>query len=114
MKIPNADHAVVDICKLLEYVLNPAHERGQHKARMFAAVFGLTAKDAETLRAYLLQVAQTHDVALGDKLQHGQMYRIDLTMTWHSVSENVRTTWIVRNGEDFPRLVSCFVKRKRR
>jgi hypothetical protein len=114
MLIPNADRAVVDMHKLLDYVLNPTHERGLHKARLFAAVFGLTAADAVAFREYRLQVVKTHDAQLGDQLRHGQMYRIDLTMTWNSVSENVRTTWIVRQGEDFPRLVSCFVKRKRR
>ncbi len=42
MKLPNGERAVVDIIKLQDYCLNPAHPRGQHKARVFAAALGLT------------------------------------------------------------------------
>ncbi len=44
MKLPNSDRAVVDIAKLRDYCLNPAHPRGRHKARVFAAALGLTAE----------------------------------------------------------------------
>lgn len=114
MIIPNANRAVVDIRKLRDYVLNPLHERGKHKARVFASVFGLTANDAETFREYLLQVVQTHEAQLGTRGNYGQMYWIDLELTWNDVTENVRITWIIRYHEDFPRLVSCFVRRKGR
>jgi hypothetical protein len=114
MIIPNAEDAVVDIRKLLDYVLNPKHGRGKHKARVFASVFGLTTDDAEAFREYLLQIVKTHDAQLGMEGNYGQMYRIDLPFTWNDVTENVRTTWIVRHDEDFPRLVSCFVRRKGR
>lgn len=112
MIIPNADNAVVDIRKLLDYVLNPKHERGKHKARVFASVFGLTSDDAITFREYLLLIVKTEEAQLGMRGSYGQMYWIDLPLTWNDVTENIRTTWIVRNDEDFPRLVSCFVKRK--
>ena len=35
MKIPNAELAIVDIRKLRDYCLNPAHDEGKHKARLF-------------------------------------------------------------------------------
>jgi hypothetical protein len=35
MKIPNAENAVVDIRKLKDYCLNPQHEEGKHKSRLF-------------------------------------------------------------------------------
>jgi hypothetical protein len=37
MTIPHADRAVVDIRKLRDYCLNPLHDEGKHKARVFAA-----------------------------------------------------------------------------
>ncbi|WP_200235400.1 DUF6883 domain-containing protein [Thiohalocapsa halophila] len=43
MKLPNANQAVVDLEKLRGYCLNPAHPRGRHKARVFAAALGITA-----------------------------------------------------------------------
>jgi hypothetical protein len=65
MPIPNAERAVVDIRKLRDYCLNPLHDEGQHKARMFATALGLTAEDAEALQALLLQAVKTADVQLG-------------------------------------------------
>lgn len=40
MKLPNADRAIVDVAKLRDYCLNPNHEEGKHKARVFAASLG--------------------------------------------------------------------------
>ncbi len=37
MKLPNGGRAVVEIAKLRDYCLNPAHPRGRHNARVFAA-----------------------------------------------------------------------------
>jgi hypothetical protein len=50
MLIPNAENAIVDIRKLRDYCLNPEHENGKHKARLFASILGMTADDAEELR----------------------------------------------------------------
>jgi hypothetical protein len=43
VKLPNAERAIVNIAKLRDYCLNPEHEHGSHKARVFAAKLGLTA-----------------------------------------------------------------------
>jgi len=61
MTIPNVEHAVVDIRKLRDYCLNPMHDEGQHKARLFAIALGMTTDDAEGLRALLLQAVKTAD-----------------------------------------------------
>jgi len=61
MPIPNAERAVVDIRKLRDYCLNPMHDEGQHKARLFVAALGITADDAEDLRVLLLQAVKTSD-----------------------------------------------------
>jgi hypothetical protein len=112
MIIPNAENTVVDLRKLLDYVLNPRHERGKHKARVFASVFGLTTNDATAFQEHLLQIVKTEHAQLAMRSDYGQIYWIDLPLTWNNVTENIRTTWIVRRDEDFPRFVSCFVKRK--
>lgn len=54
MLLPNAERAIVDIRKLRDYCLNPAHDEGKHKARLFAAALGMTREDAEDLRNALL------------------------------------------------------------
>jgi hypothetical protein len=47
MTIPHAERAVVDIRKLRDYCLNPTHDEGKHKARLFVAALGMTRGDAE-------------------------------------------------------------------
>ena len=58
MKLPNAHRAVVDVMKLRDYCLNPRHEDGKHKARVFASALGLNETDAEWLRDRLLEAAR--------------------------------------------------------
>ncbi|MGH9799907.1 MAG: DUF6883 domain-containing protein, partial [Blastocatellia bacterium] len=65
MKIPNAEFAVVDIRKLRDYCLNPLHDEGKHKARLFATILGINADDAEELREVLLVAVKTRDAQLG-------------------------------------------------
>lgn len=57
--LPNAGRAVVDIRKLRDYCLNPWHEDGKHKARVFASALGLGELDAEWLRDQLLDPARS-------------------------------------------------------
>jgi len=109
MKLPNADRAVVDIAKLRDYSLNLEHKEGKHKARVFADALGLTFHDAEWLRAKLLDIAQQRDCQLGRKTDYGQRYVIDFELSREQKTATLRSAWIVRTGEDFPRLTTCYV-----
>jgi len=84
MKLPNAARAIVDIEKLRDYCLSESHPRGKHKARVFATVLRLTATDVFELRDAMISAVQTEEAV-------------------------VRSAWIVRRGEDVPRLTSCYV-----
>ena len=108
MPIPNAERAVVDIRKLRDYCLNPLHDEGQHKARMFATALGLTAEDAENLRALLLQAVTTADVQLGRRDAYGQRYTVDILLTWRDKQTIVRSGWIIEHDSDTPRLTTCY------
>ena len=109
MIIPNAQRAVVEIEKLVEYALNPDHPTGRHKARVFKAALGLTAEDSEMIRNRLLEVVQTHDAEKSEASPFGERYVIDFEVTTTKGSAVVRSAWIVRSDEDFPRLTSCYV-----
>lgn len=65
MPIPNAENAVVDLRKLRGYCLNPEHDDGKHKARLFSSILDMTADNAEELRYILLEVVRTHEARLG-------------------------------------------------
>ena len=109
MKLPSADRAVVDIVKLRNYCLNAEHPRGRHKARVFAATLGLSAEDAEELRDVLLAAARSEEASTGQQDQYGQRYLLDFLMGTAVGRARIRSSWIVRRGEDFPRLTSCYV-----
>lgn len=47
--IPNADAAVIDRRKIANYVLDPDHRLGRHKARVFAAALGLRRREPACL-----------------------------------------------------------------
>ncbi len=109
MKLPNSEHAFVDIAKLRDYSLDAEHKEGKHKARVFAAALGLGANDAEWLREKLLSSAKSEDCRLGRKTDYGQRYLIDGELSHEQKSARIRSVWIVRKGENFPRLVTCYV-----
>ncbi len=55
--LPNPERAVVELVKLRDYCLDPDHEDGKHKARVFASALGIRQRDAEWLRDRLLEAA---------------------------------------------------------
>ncbi len=65
MKPPNSENAFVAITKLRDYSLNPEHESGGHKARVFLAALGLTLEDAEWLRVELLRIVREAEAVVG-------------------------------------------------
>lgn len=108
MKLPNAENAFIDLEKLRSYALDPTHRVGRRKARLFTTLLGLGVEDAKELRDILLDAARTLDAELGELGEHGQRYRIDFMLTWRGRQALLRSAWIVRPEEDFPRLVTCY------
>lgn len=108
-RLPNPDRAVVEARKLRDYCLNPDHPRGRHKARVFASALGMDAEQAEELRRALLVAARTEEAKPGGADAYGQRYELDFAMTGPAGNAIVRSAWMVRRGEDFPRLTTCYV-----
>lgn len=113
MKIANADRAVVDIVKLSGYCLNKQHPRGKHKARLFETMLDLTDQDARGLQATLLEIIKTHEAIEGRHDQYGKRFIIDFEMIRKKRKAVIRSSWIIRKGEDFPRFISCYVLKGR-
>jgi hypothetical protein len=108
MLIPNAKNAVVDIRKLRDYCLNPEHDDGKHKARLFSSILGMTADNAEELRQILLEVIKTHEARLGRQDEFGQRYTLDFTIEWQNRSATLRSGWIIEHGSEIPKLTTCY------
>jgi len=107
MLVPNAERAVVDIRKLRDYCLNPLHDEGKHKARLFAAI-GITANEAEELQAILLHVIKTTEARLGRRDSYGQRYIVDFPLNWRGKETVIRSGWIIEPGMETPRLTTCY------
>jgi Domain of unknown function (DUF6883) len=109
VRLPNPELAVVDLAKIQDYCLNPGHPFGRHKARVFASVLGITREQAGFLRNALLKAAVEEEAILGVGDAYGRRYVLDFLLGGPLGKAKVRSSWIVRTGESFPRLTSCYV-----
>lgn len=109
MKLPNAERAFVDIAKLRDYCLDETHPEGRHKARVFRSALDLSERDAEFLRQAILAAVADAEAVAGDSDEYGSRYLLDFELNRGNRKARVRTVWIVRRNEDFPRLATCYV-----
>jgi len=109
MRLPNGDRADLGT-KLEDYVLNPRHREGRHKAWLFESVLGITLANSGDLRQAILSAAEHSEDAepLGNN-GYGEVYVLRFPLETEKGSTTVLTAWIVRYGEDFPRLVTCYI-----
>jgi hypothetical protein len=56
-----------------------------------------------------LRAAQQEEAVATTADSYGQRYTVDFTLQGPNGSSLVRSCWIVRAGEEIPRLVSCYV-----
>ena len=109
MKLPNPDRAILPPEKLEGYSLNPNHSEGRHKALVFQSALGITVSNSQVLRDALYEAIRTYEALPTKQNAYGQKYQIDFEMTRMGKSALVRSVWIVRFNEDFPRLVTCYI-----
>lgn len=109
VKIPNGERADLGT-KLQEYVLNHLHREGRHKARVFESVLGITMVNSETLALALKSVVSSSDQAeFRGNNGHGDVYVLTFSLETERGKATVLSSWIIRDGEDFPRLVTCYI-----
>lgn len=114
MKLPNAESAFVDIRKLTKYALDPTEARGRHKARVFKSALGFTTENANELRDAILKCVLVSEAVIGELDFYGQRYTVDCRIETERGAATVRTCWIIRQGELFPRMTTCFVLKEKK
>lgn len=108
--LPGADRAVVPREKLEGYLLNPEHEVGQHKARLFAAALGIHRGDWEYLRDQLTAGILAAAVTSVRETSWGRLYEAILPVEGlNGETRRVMTVWLIEPGEEVPRFVTGYV-----
>ena len=110
MKLRNGDRAIIDRRKITDYCLSLDHDDGSHKARLFQALVGLNQNNSSLLLDALRRAAATGDAALGKVDRYGRRYVIDFEFAGPGGTATIRSAWILRGGEDVPRLVTCYIR----
>lgn len=108
MRLPNAELAIVEREKIVEYLLNARHRYGASKARFFLK-FGFEINDwsvfAESLRGH----GRRHEVSRVRQTGWGPRYEIDGELNTPDGREpRIRTVWQFDKGQIAPRLITAY------
>lgn len=109
--VPRADEAVIPDAKIAGYVLNPAHDVGGHKARLFASVLGITVENRHVLEDAIRKGLPLARAVSRGTDPHGEKFQADIEVTGPRGRATVRTGWIVRKPGDAPQLTTAIVLR---
>jgi hypothetical protein len=108
MRLPGSDRAIIEDAKVRDYLLAADHPVGRAKARFFFAL-GFTRDDWPRLRDALLAVAREGEAEPGEATVFGQKYAVrGMVQGPAGRTAAVLTAWIIRRGEDAPRLTSAY------
>ena len=108
--LPGADRAVVPREKLEGYILNPRHEIGRHKARVFAASLGIHQSDWAYLRGQLEEGVVVAPVGSWRETTWGRLYEVVVSVAGlNGQYRRVMTVWLVASQDEPPRFVTGYV-----
>jgi hypothetical protein len=110
MRLPNGENAVIDPRKIRDYILNLRHQRGQHKARVFAAALAITQAKSKVLADALRQAALSESAVDQGSDVFGRRFAIDFRLEHHGRVAAVRSHWIILANETAPRFVTAFIR----
>lgn len=106
MPIPNADSAIIEQQKVVEYVLNAGHRRGGSKAALLLQ-FGYDPVNWERLAHDLRRDHLSRDADLSRTTQYGERYEIRAPLqTPSGLPLIVRSIWQIDTGSASPRLIT--------
>ena len=108
MKLPNANQAVAEHEKIVDYLLNPTHRYGASKARFFMH-FGFRSEQWEELSQALREHGQTHEVTRERETGFGPRYEVEGQLRCPDGRQPlVRSVWQMDRGEVAPRLITAY------
>lgn len=106
--LANADRAIIGERKLRDYVLNPDHPVGGHKARVILAATGLGRGDHGDVADQVRRGILANGAERIGSIPYGVRFRVTMTLTGARGTLRIRTGWLYRSGEDVPRLATLY------
>jgi len=70
---------------------------------------GLKPGDEDELRDAIVSAIHMEEAIAGERDEYDKRYLVDFSMKRLGREALVRSAWIIRRGEDAPRLTSCYV-----
>ena len=108
MKLPNAEYALVEQSKIVDYLLALDHRDGSSKAN-FLLRFGFNREHWQILAQALRVHGASYAVSSVTDTPHGPMFTVDgILVTPDGRNPVMRSVWIIDLGNDFPRLVTAY------
>jgi hypothetical protein len=109
VRLPRAREATIPTAKLVSYALDLSHERGRHKARVFASALSIRASDWRYLRDQILAKLPEGEVRSTRITPFGIAYEVIVMIDGlNGRTVPVVTTWMVATNAA-PRLTSTWV-----
>jgi filamentous hemagglutinin len=113
--LPRAREAAGIRRKLLDYSLNPAHERGGPKARGFERILGITVDHVDHLEAEIRAGILIVPVSsIRGAIPTGFNCVVDVPIGGHGAKSHrliaVRTVWLLAEETAAPRMTTAFVR----
>lgn len=113
--LPNFPDAVIPRQKLVNYLLDPLHKEGQHKARVFKAALDFDQSSWEQLAQAILAELPYYPATFGSEGKWGKKYEVTLPITGRNErTVDVLTVWIIRLETNFPTFVTALVLGERK
>ncbi|PWK18415.1 hypothetical protein LV89_04114 [Arcicella aurantiaca] len=109
MILPFAEKAFIDERKLLNYCLSEEHPVGKHKARVFKSALDITTENYLYLKDSIETAVLINDAIFVETSEYGDIYCVDFELVNPPKRSIVRTSWILKTEENFPRMTSCYV-----
>jgi hypothetical protein len=108
MKLPNAENAVIDRAKIVDYLLSETHDDGRHKAAFFRS-FGFLPEFWSELAESLRRHVAEQDVSKEERSPFGRRFVVEGIMHMpDGRTALVRSVWFIRTKEVNPRFVTAY------
>lgn len=110
MKLPYGDRLKVEQIedKLINYVLNPEHSDGKHKARLFKARLGINLNNRKILVDTLMHMGKTSTDFQDKNSPYGKKYVLDFELATQEGFSKIRSVWMIRSDADYPSLITAY------